>query len=69
MKLEMRFEPTSWKTGGMIALIASLLTIGLFAAGLFFVFKSGGLQDSDPLSDVEKEAEPKPVVAPVKGKK
>lgn len=69
MKLEMRFEPASWKTGGMIALIASLLTIALFAAGLFFVFKSGGFGESDPLGDVEKEAEVKPTVAPVKGKK
>ncbi len=40
MKLEMRFEPQSWKTGSTIGVVASLLSILLVAAGVFFALKA-----------------------------
>lgn len=54
MKLEMRFEPTSWKTGTTIALVSSVLTILLFAAGIFMAYRSGGLS-AEPLAEVPAE--------------
>lgn len=63
MKLEMRFEPASWKIGNTIGLVTSLITLVLFGAGMFYWYKSGETVESESLVEAEssevKKAEPK----------
>jgi hypothetical protein len=71
MKLEMRFEPQSYYTGGKIATVASILTILLFLGGLFLLFRHFQLPDPNALTDfeLEKAVKERPAVAPTKNTK
>jgi hypothetical protein len=66
MKLEMRFEPSSWRIGSTLSLVGSLLTFLLIGVGLFFKFKSGTSSSTDPLVDTVVEAPSAAVVTPKK---
>lgn len=68
MKLEMRFEPQSYYTGGKIATAASILTLLLFLGGLFLLFRNFQLPDPNALTDLEatQKTTERPNVAPVK---
>jgi hypothetical protein len=61
-KLEMRFEPKSYLTGGQVGYVASILTLLLFGFGLFTWYRKGTLRDPNQLNDMEGEA-----VVPRKG--
>ena len=69
MKLEMRFEPKSYYLGEKIAMGASLLTLLLFVAGLFWFYRSGSVEDPNRLVDNEPPAPAKPVAPAKPGKK
>jgi hypothetical protein len=66
MKLEMRFEPSSWRIGSTLSLVGSLLTFLLIGVGLFFKFKSGTSSSTEPLVDTVVEAPSAAVVTPKK---
>jgi hypothetical protein len=60
-KLEMRFEPRSYILGETISYVASLLTLLLCIAGLYFWYKGGAkIESATRLSDYESDAEEKP---------
>lgn len=58
MSLEMRFEPRSYYLGEQIALGASVLTLLLFGAGLFFFFRKNQWQDPNRLYDAPSSSKP-----------
>jgi hypothetical protein len=70
MKLEMRFEPQSIAQGESISMIASILSILLFATGLFFFFKKHPINALESIDEVVREEKTirveKPVVKPSK---
>ena len=66
MKLEMRFEPASWRIGSTLSVIGSLLTFLLIGVGLFFKFKSGTSSNTEPLVDTVVETPSAAVVSPKK---
>ncbi len=59
-KIEMRFEPTSFYTGKNVALIASLLILGLFGFGIFKYLKGRNWDLPDPETVEEEEFTNKP---------
>ena len=69
--LEMRFEPQSYILGEKVSFVASLLTLLLCFAGLYFWYKNGAAMSSvEHLSDVESAKESaKPTVAAAAKKK
>jgi hypothetical protein len=72
MKLEMRFEPKSYYLGETISYIGSVITLLLFAAGLFFWYRNRQPENPNRLSKIERAAEERPVktaAAPARKKK
>jgi hypothetical protein len=55
MKLEMRFEPTSWNQGETISLIASILSILFCIAGALMYFRKERFSTLESISDVAPE--------------
>jgi hypothetical protein len=69
-KLEMRFEPNSFRTGTQVSLIASLLALLALGAGLFLFFKKNGTPEAvTALYDPEVTATPTTRAAAADAKK
>lgn len=64
MKLEMRFEPRSYYTGGKISMAVSALTILLFLFGLIWWFRNHSLDNPSRLSEVERQQAPRQPAKP-----
>ncbi len=62
-KFEMRFEPKTYYQGENIARIASILTLLLFAAGLFLRFRQGETEPALALADAVPPVSEKPAKA------
>ncbi|MCC6410434.1 MAG: hypothetical protein IT270_02170, partial [Saprospiraceae bacterium] len=67
MKLEMRFEPKSFYLGEKLSLVFSLLTLLLFAGGLYFFFRKGEFTNPVVIEDAETQPKPHGHAAPKAG--
>jgi hypothetical protein len=70
MKLDMRFEPQSFLIGSTVSMVASVLALLAFIAGLFWYFRRASMEDPNRLTDVVREqkktAEKPKAAAPTK---